>query len=78
MTKEEFLAALNGPNNRYFILADGENLSLSAAEECQKEILFALENPGVDDQWLVIATELNTWYDEDLICVHTGETIPWI
>lgn len=80
-TVNEFHAALEqgkwawpGGYPCYFLCADGEALSFDAAE-CEKAMVeAAIAAPGTDEQWRVIAYEVN-WEDTDLYCAHTSAQI---
>ena len=81
MTTQDFLELLeNGPFTwpggypMFFICADGGVISFDAAEERKAEILEAIKEPRSNQQWEVIASDVN-WEDADLYCDHTNERI---
>ena len=57
----------------YFITADGAALSIKAARDNFKAIVWAWMNDA-NDGWLIEAYDVN-WEDSDLTCDHTGEKI---
>ena len=61
----------------YFVMADGEPLSFTAARQERDQIRTALQDAqdGYSDaQWTPIAVEIN-WEDPHLICAHTNKRI---
>ena len=57
----------------YFLAADGEALSFSAAQE-NAELIRSAMSDGFNPQWHVIACDIN-WEDAELYCAHTDERI---
>ena len=81
-TEKEFNEALEsgmyawpGVYPRYFIVQDGEPLSFEALDkENADRVRDAINNPGSDKEWQVVAVEIN-WEDPDMYCAHTGNRI---
>ena len=58
----------------YFVMADGEALSIDAARENFREICSVhIQAPARD--WTVAAVAVN-WEDANLYCAHTNKRIP--
>ena len=57
----------------YFITADGAALSVKAARENFRQIVWSWLN-DCNDGWLIAGYDVN-WEDSDLYCDHTGEKI---
>ena len=59
----------------FFIMADGEALSFTAALQNAYLIREAIDSPGSDEQWRAVACDIN-WENDSLRCAHTDERIP--
>ena len=59
----------------YFITNDGEALSFDAVRAELRQVLAAMADTRDRSGWRVVAVDVN-YEDSDLICAHTGETIP--
>lgn len=57
----------------FFLMADGEALSFSAATQERRQILEAIATHS-RDEWRAIAQEIN-WEDGELYCAHTNQRI---
>lgn len=81
MTVAEFDAALKqgkytsvGSYPLFFMNAEGDALSWSAANKHRGLVRAALKHPGSNRQWEVVAHGVN-WEDPNLFCSHTDKRI---
>ncbi len=58
----------------YFVTADGEALSFSAAKAEKRNILEALASKDINSSWMICGADIN-WESNDLFCGHTGKQI---
>jgi hypothetical protein len=58
----------------YFITADGEALSFSAAKAERRNILEAIAFKDINSGWMICGADIN-WESNDLFCGHTGKQI---
>lgn len=58
----------------FFICEDASVLSYDAVSQNVRHVLAAIRHDD-DPQWRVIVADIN-WEDADLICDHTGISIP--
>jgi hypothetical protein len=58
----------------FFIMTDGEPLSVQSAKENFKQIAWAHINKMHRDQWGIIGLMIN-WENAELVCSHSGEPI---
>lgn len=58
----------------YFVMSDGESLSIKSARENIKEILIALRDNDGRSGWKPAALEINC-EDTSLYCSHSNEKI---
>ena len=80
MTLRQFNAALKvgayawpGGYPLFFLMADGEALSFSAAQDNAAEIRDSIRR-GFRDGWRPVACDVN-WEDAEMRCAHTGARI---
>jgi hypothetical protein len=61
----------------YFVMSDGESMSVKSAWENRRELFQAwrdfADNKHERSGWRPVAVEIN--YEDDLCCCHSGEPI---
>lgn len=60
---------------RYFVMTDGDPLSVESARDCRREILSALARRDTRSGWAIAGMDIN-WENDHLRCCHSGKEIP--